>query len=823
MKDALPAQAPASHSDTDLFFARNFRRSVPTSFLEQDDGTYWFGLGGGGALRLTGPTLFAFAAPIPLPNGRVMDIQAAPDGGIWFATSGGLARYESGPITAFTRADGLPSNNASGVAFDANGVLWVGCYWAQGFSGGLWKFDGNQSSVLDRTTGLEGSAVNHIRRTSEGAMWFNDDWVKQQQQFITGNADSFEGVQALANALSTVAAYQTFRVRAQNLSALAFRILAVMRESERLWSGVRPDSLAVEFRRTLWREALLGWKDTMERTRPQLVMDRAECESKVRLLSELEINMREANRQLLAHAARADALAPRKAWDEIVMLSGPRARRLREVTDRGEALGLFCVRPVWLVNPEMVSRVFPLRAGLFDLIVFDEASQLPVECALPALYRARRTVVSGDEKQLPPTSFFSSRFSSDEDEETGNWLESDDADANAALHQQRVEAANRREVKDCEDVLALAQDVLPVATLEIHYRSKFRHLVAFSNAAFYADRLSVPAKHPEAEIHRARPIEVIRADTLYQDQCNSGEADRIVELLCKVWLNGSAQTRPTIGVVTFNLKQADLIFKKIEERAESDAAFRSAFEQELHRTQEGEDMRFFVKNLENVQGDERDWIIFSTTFGRDPHGVFRRNFGVLGQQGGERRLNVAITRAREKVVLVTSVPVSEVSSFTTSGGRRRAHLARDFLQAYLDYAHKLQQGDLAGADAALRALGSDGAATPGRPMDSRRRFVSEVMKFLERHGHQPVAGAECDAFALDLALVDARTGLFGLGIECDPPRHELLVAARARELWRPRVLQRSIPGVHRVWSRAWYHDRDAEQRRLLEAAAGLRS
>ncbi|MBM3831896.1 MAG: hypothetical protein FJ403_01220 [Verrucomicrobia bacterium] len=94
--DALPAQAPASYSDSDLFFARNFRRSVPPSFLEQDDGTYWFGLGGGGALRLSGPTLFAFAAPTPLPNGRVMDIQAVPDGGIWFATSGGLARYESG-------------------------------------------------------------------------------------------------------------------------------------------------------------------------------------------------------------------------------------------------------------------------------------------------------------------------------------------------------------------------------------------------------------------------------------------------------------------------------------------------------------------------------------------------------------------------------------------------------------------------------------------------------------------------------------------------------------------------------------------------------
>src|SRR5256885_4017685 len=118
------------------------------------------------------------------------------------------------------------------------------------------------------------------------------------------------------------------------------------------------------------------------------------------------------------------------------MLQGPRGRRLREVADRGEALGLFHVRPVWLVNPEMVSRVFPLRAGLFDLVVFDEASQLPVESALPALFRAKRVVVSGDEKQLPPSSFFSSLLSSDEEEAAGDWLENNDSEARPLVHQQ---------------------------------------------------------------------------------------------------------------------------------------------------------------------------------------------------------------------------------------------------------------------------------------------------------------------------------------------------------------------------------------------------
>jgi hypothetical protein len=184
---------------------------------------------------------------------------------------------------------------------------------------------------------------------------------------------------------------------------------------------------------------------------------------------------------------------------------------------------------------------------------------------------------------------------------------------------------------------------------------------------------------------------------------------------------------------------------------------------------------------------------------------------------------VAVTRAREKVVLVTSMPVAEISSFTTGGGRRQAHFSRDFLQAYLDYAHRLQHGDLAGAETALRRIGGDVITTMVRPEASKRCFAGEVAEFLRRHGHQPVFGTDVDAFALDLALVDSRTGLFGLGIECDPPRHELLGAARARELWRPRVLQRSVARLHRVWSRAWYHDRKTEQRRLLAAAASVKT
>ena len=384
-----------------------------------------------------------------------------------------------------------------------------------------------------------------------------------------------------------------------------------------------------------------------------------------------------------------------------------------------------------------------------------------------------------------------------------------------AARPHRTEALNSKEVKDCDDLLELAKTFLPVATLEIHYRSKYRQLVAFSNSAFYGSKLSVPARHPASEILRARPIEVIRTDSEYANQTNLGEARRVVDLLQEIWLGRPRIDRPSLGVVTFNLKQAGLISDTIEERAEENVHFRLALEQEFQRKQGGEDMSFFVRNLENVQGDERDWIIFSTTFGPDARQVFRRNFGVVGQQGGERRLNVAVTRAREKVLLVTSMPIAQVSTFLAS--RRPPHYARDFLQAYLDYAEKVSRGDFELAEGSLLALAGEGLTHSDLNGQPNGRFRDEVCEFISANGFDPVPGRGMDAFALDFAIEDPRTGLFGVGIECDPPNHPLLDAARARELWRPRVLKSAVPHVHRVWSRAWYHDRSTEQAHLLKA------
>jgi hypothetical protein len=645
--------------------------------------------------------------------------------------------------------------------------------------------------------------------------WMKPGWLEGVLQDIVGDRTMTSKLSEMSGAFPTLQAYQRFRIRAEGLGETALRAFASMRAFQSAWRRMQVPSLPTEVRRTLWREALLAWKDRMENRTPALLVERAEFEEKVRTLEDLDHQLRQLNRKLLSAVPAEAPIASRNEWEDVYMLQGPRARRLREVVDLGERLGLYQVRPIWLCSPDMVSRLFALRAGMFDVVIFDEASQLPVESALPALYRAKRVVVSGDEKQMPPTNFFTARFDDDEEELDDNWLETDSGEMDEAARHQRAEAMNRKEVKDCNDLLELAKTLLPVATLEIHYRSKYRQLIAFSNSAFYSGKLSVPSQHPVSVVQRVRPIEVIRSDSEYVNQTNPGEAQRVVDLLQETWLEGSRVHRPSLGIVTFNLKQADLISQAIEERAEENADFRLALEQEAQRRQDGEDMSFFVKNLENVQGDERDWIVFSTTFGPDARRVFRRYFGAVGQQGGERRLNVAVTRAREKVVLVTSMPVAQVSTFIAS--RRRPHFARDFLQAYLDYAEKISKGELDLADNLLLTLSTDRQTQEMRNGEVNGRFRHEVGEFIAAHGFTPIAGSEIDAFALDFAIEHPSTGVFGIGIECDPPSHPLLAAARARELWRPRVLKSAVPHVHRVWSRSWYHNRAGEQRHLLKA------
>ncbi len=276
------------------------------------------------------------------------------------------------------------------------------------------------------------------------------------------------------------------------------------------------------------------------------------------------------------------------------------------VTDFEEEM--FRLLPCWLASPESVSAIFPMKE-IFDLVIFDEASQCYAERGIPALFRGKQAVVAGDSMQLRPGDFYQTRWQEE--------LEEPDAEVDSLL-----ELSNR--------YLASIQ-------LQGHYRSKSLELIEFSNHHFYQGKLRML---PDWEIaNRSKPaIDYLKVDGLWGNNANEIEADRVVAELIKIWTD---TPDANIGVITFNAPQQSLILDKLEENA-------SVYGKQIPTS-------LFVKNIENVQGDERDIIIFSVGYAPDKTGVVNTQFGSLSMSGGENRLNVAVTRAREKIIIVTSL------------------------------------------------------------------------------------------------------------------------------------------------------------------------
>lgn len=680
-------------------------------------------------------------------------------------------------------------------------------------------------------------SLNRLNRLSE---WFVDEWVQAQKKVISAGRGNIEALRYMQSFLQMIIPFQEFRLRVKFLSPQSIEVFAALREHEAelnsaldapanflhglpslpiaapAAAAAREKNLSTKVRLIIRREACLAWKSQLETEEPSLTIAKEEINFKVKGLAEADEQLRRLNRKILADPGAEAAITGGKKWEDITRLSGARAKRLREMVSNGIELGLMKLRPIWLMNPETASRLLPLSPGLFDVVIFDEASQLLIEYAFPALFRAKRAIVSGDEKQMPPSNFFAAKIQTDEseefDEDQLDYLESD------AERERLEEEWNRREIIDCPDLLNLASAVLPSRSLQIHYRSTYRELIAFSNTAFYSRTLSIPSKRPVTEVRKTRPIELINVDSVYDKQVNVGEAWKVAEILRDLWSAPQA-VRPTVGVISFNLKQANLIVEVLNEMALKNESFKAAYEEESKRKEDGEDVGFFVKNLENVQGDERDIIIFSTTFGKDPSGAFRRNFGKLGQLGGERRLNVAVTRAKNKIIMVSSLPVEKISDFLGRSGSPTT--PRDFFQAYMSYASKVSSGALEAAEKGLERLSADEGSWTDKDPNQCNPFVQDVAAFIRSLGYEPVIDKpdENDAFGIDIAIVNPATGLFGLGIECDAPSHRLLKTARHREIWRQSVLSRSLGKIHRITAREWYQKNSREKDLLRQAIA----
>ncbi|HEX2748250.1 MAG TPA: AAA domain-containing protein [Verrucomicrobiales bacterium] len=352
-------------------------------------------------------------------------------------------------------------------------------------------------------------------------------------------------------------------------------------------------------------------------------------------------------------------------------VKGKKALKLRQMLATGEGADggdpIYDLCPVWMASPSTVAQIFP-RHAIFDVVIFDEASQCRLEEALPVLLRGQRVVIAGDQKQLPPTRFFESALSDSSDSEAET--------AEELFYQQQ---------SDAEDLLTAALNLdVREAYLDVHYRSRNESLIGFSNQQYYGSRLQPIPGHPRNKA-LSTPIQLHRVNGVYEERANVKEAEAAVALVADLL----AETEPpSIGLACFNLTQRDAILDALEAKCGADEAF--ARRLETARKRKGRDSfeGLFVKNLENVQGDERDVMIICTTFGPDPNGKFRRNFGVLSQMDGGRRLNVLVTRARTAIHVLTSIPVAEYSAVeetppgTVPNGRLQ-------LYAYLRYAESL--------------------------------------------------------------------------------------------------------------------------------------
>lgn len=430
------------------------------------------------------------------------------------------------------------------------------------------------------------------------------------------------------------------------------------------------------------------------------------------------------------------------------------------------------LKPCFLMSPLTVSQFLPppLR---FDAVIFDEASQVRPCDAINCVYRGKQLVIAGDDKQLPPTSFFEA-VSVDGDDE---WEED--------------------QFEDFESIIKLGKGSggLRELPLRWHYRSQHEDLIAYSNFSFYDGRLvTFPGSTAEAGDLGVKlfhvPNAVYRRGTARD---NPKEAEVVVDRVlhwAKHSLNNPSQAL-TLGVVAFSEAQAEAIEVALDRRRqrlpELDAFF-------ADNRLDG----FFVKNLENVQGDERDVMIFSVGYGRDEVGKLTMNFGPLNREGGERRLNVAITRARRRVELVASVTGTE-PEFTTSLRDGPRHLQR-----YLDYAAR-------GPVALAIDVGEEGR-------DAESPFEEEVIRTICSWGFDAKPQVGTAGYRVDIGVWHpAIAGRFALGIECDGRMYHSSRVARDRDRLRQEVLESLGWRIYRIWGTSWYRYRREQEERLKAA------
>ena len=433
---------------------------------------------------------------------------------------------------------------------------------------------------------------------------------------------------------------------------------------------------------------------------------------------------------------------------------------------------IFTLFPCWLLSPDNVSSLLPLEKNLFDLVIFDEASQVFIESTIPAIYRGKNVVVAGDAKQLRPSTTFMKRYLGGDPEHQ------EDYSVQAAL--------------EVESLLDLAVARYSSANLTYHYRSKNQELIDFSNHAFYGMKLQIAPNISKNAT--SRPIERHKVNGKWIDRRNTAEAKKIVELLKDIF--ATRKNNESIGIITFNADQQTCIADMIDRECSKDAEFRSAMLKEKIRMENGEDTSIFIKNLENVQGDERDIIIFSIGYAENELGRVYTSFGSLSAEGGENRLNVAITRAKSKIIVVTSIEPETLKVDTAK------NLGPKLLKKYLTYARAVSKGDDEEVRAILKEI--DCGESESKSFSSLISIEEEIKERLEKQGYKVSTNLGNSNSRISIAIYDDKTDKYLVGVELDTDAFASSDSCIERDVCKPRFLEARGWSIIRVWSRDWW-------------------
>jgi len=472
------------------------------------------------------------------------------------------------------------------------------------------------------------------------------------------------------------------------------------------------------------------------------------------------------NRSRLA-AQHWSRLPQHEAGGQLGVLRREMAKKTRHLAIRRlidqAGVAIQAIKPVFMMSPLSIATYVPPGTLRFDLVIFDEASQVKPVDAFGALVRGRQAVVVGDSRQLPPTSFFDSLVGSDE-------VDEDDV------------------TSDLESILGLfSAQSAPSRMLRWHYRSRHESLIAVSNHEFYENRLIV-FPSPDAGRHELGLVYHHLTDTAYErgtSRTNPAEALAVAEAVMQ---HARRSPELTLGVASFSVAQTGAIRNQLEVLRRNDPSNEAYFAAHPHEP-------FFVKNLENVQGDERDVIYISVGYGRTAEGYLAMNFGPLNSEGGERRLNVLITRARLRCEVFTNLTSDDIDLARTQA---RGVVS---LKRFLKYA---QTGIL--------DVPRESGHEAGSP------FEEEVQRTLELAGYTVQGQIGSAGFFIDLAVVDPRRpGRYLLGIECDGASYHSARSARDRDRLRQQVLEGLGWTIHRIWSTDWFRNPDREMQRLVSA------